>query len=151
MGVLVIFSFLVFLLLDDLPLFPNLWIVFSFAALQRPIPLFYMYVCSAISIVLYHCHLFPSTQFCLPLSYCHMLSLCAERDDQTHNHIQEHRDPKEEELTRIKKSKAIAIKITKPRLNSCKRRHQNFSASFHIPKNSPPVSKFHDFLPPPTL
>lgn len=45
LGVLVIFSFLVFLLLDDLPLFPNLWIVFSSAALQRPIPLV-LYVCS---------------------------------------------------------------------------------------------------------
>ena len=146
MGVLVIFSFLVFLLLDDLPLFPNLWNVFSFAALQRPIPLFYMYVASAISIVFYHCHLFLSTQLLQSLSYCHMLSLCGERDDQTHNHIQEHRDPKEEELTR-----KIKNTITKPRLDSCKRRRQNISTSFHIPKNSPPVSKFHDFLPPPTL
>lgn len=111
MGVLVIFSFLVFLLLDDLPLFPNLWIVFSFAALQRPIPLFYMYVASAISIVFYHCHLFLSTQLLQSLSYCHMLSLCAERDDQTHNHIQEHRDPKEEELDKKDKKHNHETKI----------------------------------------
>ena len=71
-------SFCLSPLKDSLPPFPNHWIVFSFAALQRPIPLFYMYVACAISIVFYHCHLFLSAQFCLPLSNCLLSDLSSE-------------------------------------------------------------------------